>query len=632
MSNQLNLPFRIREFLVRVIFIGLSLYVLTNIFRPLPPLQERAVFLLLILMSVFLKYPSIQGRGWFGFALDLLFSLLVLLTFGYIVVQHEVITAKIGIIHWHETVLGIVACVLILESVRRTIGWAMVGIAVVFLFYAFFGEHLPYQFGGHGGFSTGRIFTYIYLSLNGIFGLVIYVLFKYVYLFIIFGKLLEQTGALNFIMNLALATVGNRRGGPALVAVISSGFVGTISGSAMANVMITGTVTIPLMKRIGYKPHVAGAIEAAASTGGQFMPPVMGATAFLIMEFLGVSYLDIIKAALIPAVLYFLGVLAFVYMYAVRLGLRGLPRDELPKLGQVAHQYLWEGLTFIGGFAILVVLLVLHYSIVLSVSFAMLTMVFLILPTRQRLTPRKGVAVLEHAARDFVSLGAAGACVGIFMGVVLLSGLAMRLSAVIVGLAGGAFFPILIFSMIASIILGTGLPTSICYILLSILVAPALVEMGAYPLAVHLFIFFAGMMAMVTPPVGMAAYAGATIAGANFFRTCALASLISLPAYILPFAFIQNQSLLMMGSLTRIVLDTLTAGLGVIFLASSFAGPIINKWEAAQRVILVPAAIMLITSNYSLNILGLGLGLLGVVPQQWFALAWNGFQQRLKRI
>lgn len=622
---------RTRKIFVRLISIGLSLYVLANVFRPLPPLQERALFLLLVLVTVFLKNPSGKSQRWHGLVPDLFFSLLVFLIFGYVVVQHEAITAKIGTITWQETVMGVIACLLIMESVRRTIGWPLVGITAFFMLYTFFGQYLPYRLGGHGGFSIGRFFTYVYLSMNGIFGIVVYVLFKYVYLFIIFGKLLEKTGALNFIMNLALAMVGGRRGGPALVAVVSSGLVGTISGSAMANVMITGTVTIPLMKRLGFEPHVAGGIEAAASTGGQFMPPVMGATAFLMMEFVGVSYLSIMKAAVIPAILYFTSVGVFVYLYAVRSGIQGMPRNELPQIGQVMRRHRWEGLTFIGGFTTLVALLVLHYSIIISVLLAIITMVLLMLPSKQRLTPKRGMAVLEDAAMDFVSLGAAGACVGIFMGVVLLTGLAMRLSGVIVELAGGAFIPTLIFSMIASIILGTALPTSVCYIILAVLIAPALEEMGVVPLAVHLFIFYAGLMAMVTPPVGMAGYAGATIAGATFFRTCATASMISFSAYIIPFAFVLNHSLLMMGSPIKVVLATLSTAISVTFLSACLAGPIKYKMEVAKRAILFPGAILLIIPSYHLNLLGLCLGLIGLVPQQLLIRGWEGLKLRMEK-
>ena len=469
--------------------------------------------------------------------------------------------------------------------------------------------------------------TLVYLSGNGVFGEATYVVFKFVFLFVLFGKLLEASGALGFIMELASSLVGRFRGGPAMMAVVSSGFMGSVSGSAVANVMVTGSITIPLMKRTGFQPHVAGAVEAAASTGGQFMPPVMGAAAFLMMQFLAVDYFDIVKAATIPAVLYFLGVLAAVYFYSLRAGLHGLPRSELPKL----RDLMWrgDGLIFCAGIAVLIVFLLLRVSPIQAVLRAMAVIALLAVAlgggavaSQFRRRPseglasakqaagsalKKGVWVLEDTGQDFVSLGAAVACVGIIMGMILMTGLASRFSGLIIGIAGDNLLAILIMTMFASMILGMGLPTSIAYIILALMVAPGLIKVGIPPMAAHLFIFFSGMMSMVTPPVALAAYAGATIANANFWRTGLAASIIALPVYILPYAFVYGPPLLMEGTLLQIVRTTATAALGVILAAYAIVGALKDRFELVLRFVAFVAAILLITPEYLTDLVGLAL-------------------------
>ena len=334
----------------------------------MPPLQERSLFLLVLFALVFLTQAVDRQRP-AQVAVDLFWLALSLATFGYVFIEHEEIAFKSGLVTQTDLVLGVICVIVVLEATRRIVGWALVITALVFLVYCFYGQHLPRWVGGHGGFDLDRIVTTIYLSGNGVFGVATYITFKFVFLFVMFGKLLEATGALAFIMEFTRSIVGKYRGGPAMMAVVSSGMMGSVSGSAVANVMVTGSITIPLMKRVGFQPHVAGAVEAAASTGGQFMPPVMGAAAFLMMQFLAVDYLQIVKAAFIPAVLYFIGVLAGVYFYALRSGLTGLPRSELPSVREVVREP--QGLTFIAGIGLLIVLLLLRMSPVQAVLRAM---------------------------------------------------------------------------------------------------------------------------------------------------------------------------------------------------------------------------------------------------------------------
>ncbi len=562
-------------------------------------------------------------------AVDLFWLALSLVVFGYVAVHHEEITFKSGLVTRTDLVLGVLCVVVVLEATRRIVGWALVVTALVFLVYVFYGQHLPRWVGGHGGFDLDRIVTTIYLSGNGVFGVATYITFKFVFLFVMFGKLLEATGALAFIMEFTRAVVGRYRGGPAMMAVVSSGMMGSVSGSAVANVMVTGSITIPLMKRVGFQPHVAGAVEAAASTGGQFMPPVMGAAAFLMMQFLAVDYLQIVKAAFIPAVLYFIGVLAGVYFYALRSGLTGLPASELPSLREVVREP--QGLTFIAGIGLLIVLLLLRMSPVQAVLRAMAVIALLgvgiaavTMALRDRrgfagsapagavAAVRTGVRVLEGTGRDFVTLGTAVACVGIIMGTILMTGLATRFSSLVIGIAGNDLTTILLLTMFASMILGMGLPTSIAYIILALMVAPVLVKVGVLPIAAHLFIFFSGMLSMVTPPVALAAYAGATVAGSDFWRTSLFAGIISLPVYILPYAFVFGTPLLMRGSPVAVAVTTATAAAGVILTAYALVGSLKDRLEAAERVVVFAAAVMLIAPGIFSDALGAALAAAGL--------------------
>ena len=554
--------------------------------------------------------------------LDLLLCAGTVLAFGYVVLNHDEIIFRAGIATLPDIILGVVAIVIVLEGTRRTTGWALVILAVIFLLYGFYGQYLPRSLGGHGGFTFQRIITEVYLSLNGVFGIVTYVIFKYVVLFVLFGKILEQSGAMNFVMNLAQALVGRICGGPAMVAVVSSGMMGTVSGSPLANVMITGTITIPLMKKIGFKPHVAGAVEAAASTGGQFMPPVMGASAFLIMEFLGISYIDVIKAAFIPAALYFSALFAAVYVYSRRSGLRGLPSGELPRLGQVLRQR--EALPFVGGIVVLLAFLIHKYSPMMAAIYAMATAVLLSQFSEKRINVRRAVVVLHKGAGDFAGLSAACATVSIIVALTLLSGLAVRFSSLVISIAGGQLYLILISCMVASMILGMGMPTAIAYVILAITVAPALIEMGVLPLAAHLFIFYSGIMAMITPPVALTAYAAATIAEANFWRTGFQAAILGLPAYLLPYAFVMDSSLLMMGSPLRIVLSIATAALGVVVLSFALIGRLRSRLEMLQRVLLLAGSILLIMPRLQLSILGLAITIAAVLPSLKAPKQWAG--------
>jgi TRAP transporter 4TM/12TM fusion protein len=584
----------------RLIFCAVCLFMtvfaLWNVVNPLDPLIERPVFVGLLVLIVFLQALSTPDRSPLLRALDLVLVLSTVVSFGYIIWNVDLMEDLSLFMPTEANVLGFVAIVVILEATRRSMGWALTILVSAFLVYIYFGEHLPFWLGGHMGFSGERIMGNLYLSTNGMYGVIAHVMLKYVFLFYLFGKLLEWTGALDFIMKLALVLVGRYRGGPAMVAVVSSGLMGSVSGSAVANVMITGTVTIPLMKRMGIKPHVAGGIEAAASSGGQFMPPVMGATAFLIAQFLGVPYLEVMKAALIPAVLYFVSVLVGVYAYSVRANLDPFPAEEIPSWRDVFGGS--SGVTFLASFTVLMVLLVMRYSAPFAVLYAMAAGLacYTVIRLFHWQSPRIGsfVDLISTAPAGFAGLGSAASGVGMIVAVLLLTGLAGRFSTLILNFCGENLILILILSMIAAVAMGAGMPTSIIYILLALVLGPALEKLGILPLAAHLFIFYGGLMSMVTPPVALAAYAGATLAGTDFWRTGVQAFIFSLSAYFLPFAFVLDNGLLMMGPIQNILFATFTGLVGVSLLSISLVGPAKGQLEVLERAVLFVAAVALL--------------------------------------
>ena len=596
----------IPELSYRAICFFLTVFALWNVVNPLDPLIERTLFVGLLILIVYLQSLMTPDRSALLRALDLALILATVVSYGYIIWNVDLMEDLGLFMPTEAIVLGFVAIVVILEATRRSMGWALTVLVSAFLAYIYFGERLPFWLGGHMGFGGERIMGNLYLSTNGMFGVIAHVMLKYVFLFYLFGKLLEWTGALDFIMKLALALVGRYRGGPAMVAVVSSGLTGTVSGSAVANVMITGTVTIPLMKRVGIKPHVAGGIEAAASSGGQFMPPVMGATAFLIAQFLGISYFEVMKAALIPAILYFVGVLVGVYVYAVRSKLKPFPPEEIPSWREVFGGS--SGITFLSSFVTLVALLVMRYSASFAVLYSMggglACYVLIKLFQRQSLRVRSFVNLISTAPAGFAGLGASAAGVGMIVAVLLLTGLAGRFSTLILNFAGENVILILILTMIAAVAMGAGMPTSIIYILLALVLGPALEKLGILPLAAHLFIFYGGLMSM-------AAYAGATIAGTDFWRTGIQAFIFSLSAYFLPFVFVLDNGLLMMGSIGNILFATFTGLAGVSILSVSLVGPAKDHIEYLERAVLFVAAVAMLLPIAGSTLVALILAFLG---------------------
>jgi TRAP transporter 4TM/12TM fusion protein len=501
-----------------------------------------------------------------------------------------------------DTIVGVLGLLLIVEATRRSIGWALPFLALVFLTYAYFGSGLPDWLFPHRGYGVERIVAQTFLHSQGVFGVALRVMFVYVFLFVLFGAFLKASGATRFIIDFAQRALGRTPGGPAKVAVLSSGLMGSLSGSAVANTATTGTFTIPLMRSAGFKPEVAAGVEAAASSGGALVPPVMGAGAYMMLEIIDppVTYLQIIRAALLPAVLYYFSLLLIVHFHAKKIGARKQETRETPR--SILE---YEGLVFLAGFVTLLLLLLMGYTVFRAASVSLLAVVVVgALNPRTRLTLRKTLDALTGAARDAVPLVSAAACVGIIIGVVTLTGIGTKLPSSILSLSQGNLLAALALIMVSSIVLGMGLPSAVCYLLMATLVGPVLGQLGVVPLGAHLFIFYFGMMSMVTPPVALAAYAAASIAGAGIMQTGLAAFRFALVGFTLPYMFVLRPELLMLapdgGSAAwgGVLVAAVTAVLGIIPFAAGIAGHLFAPLSKLQRALLfVSAALLLLPAD-----------------------------------
>ncbi|MDE7064472.1 MAG: TRAP transporter permease, partial [Desulfovibrionaceae bacterium] len=482
-----------------------------------------------------------------------------------IIWNYDIIVMEADVPGTLDYVMGGLDIVLVLEATRRIVGLPIALVALVFLLYAKFGAYIPGML-GHRGFSFSRIISHMYLTTEGIFGMPLGVSASFVFLFILFGAFLHSTGLGKFFIDLALAAAGRYVGGPAKVAVLASGFFGTISGSSVANTVSTGTFTIPLMKSVGYRGSFAGAVEAASSTGGQIMPPIMGAAAFIMAQFLGVGYVEIAKAALIPALLYYLAVGFMVHMEAKRLGLKGIPKERLPRTWHVLR----EGGYLLIPIFVLIYLLMQGYTPLKAAYYCILSTVIIsavannwkawrgasynneseasALLECNVATGKDILQAMENGGRLALGVAAACACTGLVIGVVTLTGMGLKLANTIVTLSGDSFMLTLLFTMCASIILGMGLPTTAKYIVLATIAAPAIQHFDVPVFAAHLFIMYFGILADLTPPVALAAYAAAGIARADPNATGFMAVKMALAVFLIPYIFCYNPGLLMIGA------------------------------------------------------------------------------------
>lgn len=595
---------------IRAIAIVFSLYQLyTSFFGIFPAFQQRVVHLSFALCLIFLVSDSKGIRRFIDYTLAVTCAAIGMWSFA----AYEELWLRGGSPATTDVVIGLTLTVALLEGTRRAIGLTLPVLSIVFILYAKFGNYLPEPF-THRGHDLERIINDLYLSTNGIFGIPLGVSSTVVAIFIIFAALLQGSGGGKIFIDLATSLFGTIRGGPAKIAVVASGLFGTISGSAVANVVATGAFTIPLMKHIGFTPRFAGAVEATASTGGQLMPPIMGAAAFIMAEMLGIPYVVVCIAAVIPALLYYLVLFLSVDSESVLQGIKGLPRSQLPNLGKVLRRA-WLVLVPLG--VLIYALVIARFTEMTSASMSIIALLIMValskLARESSVSVKAIIAALESAGRSMVTVALACACAGIVIGTVMLTGLGHELSIILINFAGGNLGVLLGITALASLILGMGLPTSACYIILAILVAPAIVEFGVPPIAAHMFIFYVGLMANVTPPVALAAYAGAGIAGSDPFKTGFTAFRLALAGLILPFCFIYRPELLLINpTALGVVFSILVVGVAFVSMVATISGYLlISTISILPRILLGMGSIILIYPSYLSDLIGFGLVIAG---------------------
>ena len=564
----------------------------------------RGTHLLFTMTLVFLLYPSRPTGGAVWRGLDVLLIAGSWCFILYIFLNYDYITSRIIYIDeltWADKVNATLAIVLVLEATRRVLGWGLALTAVAFLAYPLFFTNV----------KVPVLLEQLYNSTEGIFGSTLGVSASYVMLFVLFGAFMEKSGTGRLFMDFALSLTGHTAGGPGKVSVVSSSLFGTVSGSAVANVMVDGPMTIPLMKRSGFRPHFAAAVEATASTGGQIMPPVMGAAAFVMAEFLGVSYFQITVWAIIPAILYYVAVFFAVHFEAKRYGLHGVPKNELPRLGIVmrerGHLFIPILIVFIG--------LIMGYSAplcALVAALACLPVALMRKTTRAGITWRSVIDALEEGAKNTLAVAIACAVAGIVIGSTTITGLGITFTQIVVAMSQDLLPIALLLTAIAGLVLGLGLPTTPAYIVMVALLVPALVKLGAAVPAAHMFAFYFAILSAITPPVALAVFAAAVLAKADMWDAGWAAMRIGAAGYIVPFMFIYEPALLMIGPWHVTALAFGSAALGIIALAASLHGYLFATLTMWQRGVLMIAALCLIVPELISSLVGLTLlGALG---------------------
>ena len=558
-------------------------------------------FLGLVILMGFLIYPSkkgIQKENYMPLG-DIIFMIAGAASFFYFTFSANTIINQGTRFQWYQIIIGIVGIAALVEITRRCVGLPILIVAAAFVIYALtYGLTNPDFFG-----RMKYLIRNLFYTKEGIFSTPVNVCSKYIVVFIIFGAFLERTGISNFFIDLANCVAGRFAGGPAKVAVISSALCGMVSGSSVGNTVTTGSVTIPMMKKTGYRPEFAGAVEAAASTGGQIMPPIMGAAAFLMADFVGVPYSDIIGRAVLPAILYFMGIFISVHLEAKKLNLHGIPKEQLPRAGKLMKKiYLLLPLVMLviwvsGNF------MTMQKAASLAIVLSIVVSLF---DRDNRITPHKIIDALEAGGRSTITVAAACGVAGIISGSITMTGLANDLINAIVGVAGNKLIIALLLTMVCCIILGMGVPTTANYCIMAATTAPILIRMGVPILAAHFFVFYFGIVADITPPVALAAYAGSAIAKSNPMKTAFNASKLAIAVFIVPYMFCYNPAMLLIDtSALTVVRIAITAAIGIFGIAASFEGYCFSGMHPVMRVIIAAGGLLLIHPGTLTDVAGL---------------------------
>lgn len=593
--------------LITILTVALAVFQLyTAFFGLLPAMQQRSVHMAFVLPLIFLLYPmTAKSRRDRPSLLDWTLAAMAAVCTVYIFIMYEDIANRSGMYEQYELYLGAAMIILVFEAARRALGYALPAFCSLFLFFGYFGRSMPGPF-RHFGLSVPRIIEELYLTTDGLFGLVTGVSATYIYLFILFGSFLSATGTSKFFNDISMALTGHLKGGPAKIAVVSSALMGTISGSTSANVATTGAFTIPLMKKIGYKPYFAGAVEAAASTGGQIMPPVLGSAAFIIADALGISYLKVITASIVPALLYFLSVWCCLSREAAKMGLEGLPKEALPRAYNVMVRDGYKMIPLV----VIIYMLVRGYNPLYSGCWGIASALLLSFIRREdRIDLPKLIATLEDGSKSALSVAIACIIVGVVIGIMGATGIALKVGDVILGFTRGNLLLTLISTAALAIILGMGMPTTASYVMASAVGVPALVLLGCKPLDSHFFVFFFAVLSSITPPVCVGAYTAAGLAGADPNQTAFASVKLALAGFIVPFVFMFSPEILLTNvvSWPSTVLAIVTAMVGVFALSVATEGFFVAPVPIWGRVLVFISALCLIIPGAVTDLAGLAL-------------------------
>jgi TRAP transporter 4TM/12TM fusion protein len=580
-----------------------------NFMGNLPPQIHRSSFVALLLLYTFLLFPAgkrSKGRvnhlPWY----DLLFGVAGAASFLYHTFNFHNIVAQRSMFTETDFVVAVVGIVILFIACYRVVGLPLLVVVWLFLGYALFGQHIPGIF-GHAGYRVERVFTYLFYTPEGVIGTPIGVTSTFIFMFLLFSAFLMRTGVSALFIDVANIIAGRAVGGPAKVSVVVSALEGMVSGSSIANTVASGSFTIPLMKRLGYEKNFAGAVEAAASTGGQILPPILGAAAFLMAEITGIPFRQIALAALIPAILYFATVFASVHFEAKKVGLRPVPEDEIPELGTVVVR-IHLLLPFIALILFLISGTTLAYAALYATVVGIIVSMF---RKDTRLNFTRFFDAMEAATKNVIGVAVACGVAGMIVGVVTLTGLGMTFSNAMISLADGIgnetirMVVILFLCMLASILLGLGVPTTAKYLIMAFITAPIIVSLGIPVLAAHMFVFFCATDADITPPVGLAGYAAAAISGGTPMRTCILATKLAIADFIIPFSFATNPQMLFIdATFIGVLLASVTGLIGIIGVAAGLSGYLAKQLNGFERIILIAAGIAMINHNIISNIIG----------------------------
>ena len=580
----------------------------TGGFTVLPTPIQRATHLALVMVLVFLWKPAFKYREGAEplpmLLLDLCLAGLALAIGAYVVVNNDALLDRLRYVDPVSDMdyfMGISAVILVLEITRRTAGLPLVIVSLSFLLYAFFGQYLPAGL-KHNGILHSDLLEQLFLTTDGIYGVPLAAAAGMIFAFVMFGAFLERANMSALFMDLACLLTRRSQGGPAKVSIFASALFGTISGSAPANVYGTGTFTIPLMKRVGYSAPFAGAVEAVASTGGQIMPPIMGAAAFIMADLAGTSYLEIAKAALLPSFLYYLALLAMIHFEAVNKNIGRLPEDQIPPARSVLIR-----LYYLLPLAALIAAMILGRSVV-SCAFIGIAAVLVLSVFRAetRFTPARFKSALELSAKNALMISSCCACAGIVVAVIALTGVGYKFISFVTMIAGDNLLLLLICLMITSMILGMGVPTSPAYIIVATLGAPALVKAGVPVIAAHMFVFYYAILSAITPPVCVASFSGAAIAGANAMKTGVISVKLGIVAFVIPFMFVYQPALMLQGEPAALLTACMTSIIGVLGMAGGLQGYFIARCRMWERPLLALGGLALIDSGSLTDLIGIG--------------------------